>query len=134
LTKPFRKVGAVSLQFQETNMQRDIQIRVVDGWALASDGMQWVVQRQKSDSWEALKFIRSTKDTLEWAMARAGAPRHVREQLINGLPNTFDEWREEAWHDVGKQSPRRSTRQDGPSGMTPSFRAATSVLGDKEAA
>jgi hypothetical protein len=82
------------LNFQETNMQRDIQIRIVDRWALASDGGQWVVQKQAGDSWVALKFIRSTKDTLEWSMGRAGVPCHIREQLIEGLPETFDEWRE----------------------------------------
>jgi hypothetical protein len=37
-------------------------------------------------------------------MARAGTPRNVRKQLIEGLPETFDEWQEEAWHDVVKQS------------------------------
>jgi hypothetical protein len=36
----------------------ELQIRVVDGWALASDGAQWVVQRQRSKSWVALKFVR----------------------------------------------------------------------------
>jgi len=114
-------------------MQRDIQIRIVDRWALASDGVQWVVQKQAGDSWVALKFIRSTKHTLEWSMGRAGVPCHIRERLIEGLPDTFDEWREDVWHGLVKQS-RRLTGETAKAAMTPPQTTSTSLLGDKEAA
>jgi hypothetical protein len=91
-------------------MQRDTQIRVVDGWA-ASDRVQWVVQRQRGKSWVASSFVR-LKIPLRSSMERAGVPRHIRKQLIEGLPGTFDEWLERTWHGVAKQSTRQSTAEE----------------------
>jgi hypothetical protein len=33
------------------------------GWAIASDGLQWVLQRRQGDGWQAVKFIRLAPKT-----------------------------------------------------------------------
>jgi hypothetical protein len=72
-------------------MQVDKQFRVAGRWALASDGVQWVIQRQNGKRWEAVKFIHSTKAHLASRM-RGMMPPEDAERLLEGLPDTFDEW------------------------------------------
>jgi hypothetical protein len=59
---------------------------------LASDGLQWVLQRRKGKQWEGVKFIRSTKAHLADRM-RQMMPAEDADRLLDGLPETFDEWR-----------------------------------------
>jgi hypothetical protein len=47
------------------------------GWALASDGAQWILQRRYANGWRNVSFVRSDD-------AR---------QLLAGLPETFDLWK-----------------------------------------
>lgn len=73
-------------------MQRDKQFRVSGKLALASDGIQWVIQRQTGpDSWKAVKFIHSTKEWLAFRLKGMG-PKEDVGWLLEGLPDTFDEW------------------------------------------
>src|SRR6476660_9187760 len=96
-----RQAGRLFISWIFFKMQKDRQFRASGRWGLASDGIQWVIQKRLSgDRWEAVKFIRSTKESLEASMGRAGVPEKERTELLDGLPNTFDEWKEAAWHDV----------------------------------
>jgi hypothetical protein len=74
-------------------MQKDRQFRVSGDWALASDGMQWMIQRRKGDGdvWVSIKFIHSTKEWLAYRL-RQLAPSADADRLLEGLPDTFDEW------------------------------------------
>jgi hypothetical protein len=78
-------------------MQRDKQFRVSGKWALASDGVQWIIQRQTGpDSWQAMKFIHSDKAWLAFRL-RAMAPAADADKLLDGLPDTFDDWHDRFW-------------------------------------
>ena len=87
-------------------MQTDRQFRVAGCWALASDGVQWVVQYRAAGTkrWQAVKFVRSTKAHLAQRLRELKVPK--AEQLLEGLPDSFDEWlggrgqRPEARHDA----------------------------------
>ena len=84
-------------------MQKDKQFRVSGRWALASDGIQWVIQRQNGpNSWQAVKFIHTDKAWLEYRL-RQLAPAEDAEQLLEGLPDTFDRWAAaRAFHDAAE--------------------------------
>jgi hypothetical protein len=90
----------------EQTLQTDKQFRVSGDWALASDGMQWVIQRRRGQRWEAVKFIHSTKDWLAYRLTRLAPPDDV-ERLLVGLPDTFQEWADkeapEGCHDDGRR-------------------------------
>ena len=80
-------------------MQTDRQFRVAGCWALASDGVQWVLQYRPAGTkrWQAVKFIRSTRDHLACRVGELAVPSCDAEQLLEGLPDSFDEW---ARHDA----------------------------------
>ena len=65
-------------------------------WALASDGIQWMlmrrIRRQRGDSWDPVSFVRSTRDILERCMREKGVAPGTAAQLLAGLPDTFDQW------------------------------------------
>ena len=75
-------------------MNRDDKLFRISGrWALASDGMQWVLLRQQGqEKWRGVSFVRSTKDILARCMRERGTPADDARQLLDGLPATFDEW------------------------------------------
>src|SRR5262249_30349743 len=52
----------------------DRQFAVSGKWALASDGLQWILQRKRSGRppWRAVSFVRSTKDILARCMGENG--------------------------------------------------------------
>jgi hypothetical protein len=60
-------------------------------WALASDGVQWVLQYRAAGTkrWQAVKFVRSTKVHLAQRLRELKVPN--TEQLLEGLPDSFDE-------------------------------------------
>ena len=73
-------------------MQKDRQFRVSGEWALASDGVQWMLQIMRGNSWRPIKFIRSTKAHLADRMREKGVPPEDMHILLDGLPDTFDAW------------------------------------------
>jgi hypothetical protein len=75
-------------------MQTDRQFRVSGNWALASDGLQWVLQRRGGGRWNAVSFVRSTKAVLTRCMSKneKGVPPADAARLLALLPDTFDEW------------------------------------------
>ena len=73
-------------------MQKDRTFRTDDGWALATDGLQWVLQRKKGNRWDAVSFVRTTKDILARCMWEKGVPADVATRLLDGLPGHFETW------------------------------------------
>jgi hypothetical protein len=73
----------------------DRQFVVSGKWALASDGLQWILQRKRSGRppWRAVSFVRSTKDILARCMGENGATPDEIRSLLAGLPDTFDQWK-----------------------------------------
>ena len=87
-------------------MQRDKQFHVSGKWAVATDGVQWIIQRQTGpDSWQAVKFIHSTKEWLACRL-RGLAPKADAEALLNGLPDTFDDWHDRFWRPSDQPQPK----------------------------
>jgi hypothetical protein len=82
---------ALPIIFRKPQMQKDKQFRVSGDWALASDNVQWVIQRKQGSGWQAIKFIRSTKEHLAHRL-KGLAPAADAERLLEGLPDTFEEW------------------------------------------
>jgi hypothetical protein len=68
-------------------------------WALASDGVQWILMRRSVEKrsnrepWRAVSFVRSEKDILARCMREKGVGADAARYLLEGLPNTFDEWK-----------------------------------------
>ncbi len=69
---------------------------MVKGWALASDGIQWTLMRERARKgavgWQPVSFVRSTKDILARCMREKGVEAGTADFLLAGLPATFDEW------------------------------------------
>jgi hypothetical protein len=66
-------------------------------WALASDGIQWMLMRRHrrqrgSDTWDPVSFVHSTKDILARCAAEKGVDHGTATKLLDGLPDTFDEF------------------------------------------
>ena len=79
-------------------------IKTTVNWALASDGIQWILMRRHPrsdgpDTWDPVSYVRSTKAVLARCMRGAGAGRAVI--LLAGLPDSFDEWKSLYRPDVG---------------------------------
>jgi hypothetical protein len=71
--------------------QRDSnQIAVEDGWAVAADDLQWILQRQHGNRWISVAFVRSTKAALARNMKEKGVPLETAEQLLAAVGDTFD--------------------------------------------
>jgi hypothetical protein len=78
------------------NRMSDRSFRDANEWSLASDGIQWILQRRRQKngrvSWRPVSFVRSTRAILARCMREKGVPTADAEQLLAGLPPTFDEW------------------------------------------
>ena len=62
------------------------------GWALASDGLQWILQRRYGDQRKAVAFVRSSRDILTRVMNEKGVAPETASELLETLPSTFTEW------------------------------------------
>lgn len=67
----------------------DRKFKVVGDWALASDGIQWVLQYKG----RGISFVHSTRDVLVRCMRDKGCELRTAEKLLDGLPATFNEWK-----------------------------------------
>ena len=70
--------------------------REVGDWALASDGVQWMLMkrhpRKRGDTWDPISFVRSERNILARCMREKGVEPVTAVILLEGLPDTFDEW------------------------------------------
>ena len=93
----------------------DSQFRDANEWSLASDGIQWILQRRRQKngrtSWRPVSFVRSTRAILARCMREKGVPTADTEQLLAGLPPTFDEWLQasRSWSEAVNAPPRAPT-------------------------
>ena len=72
----------------------DRAIAVSGDWAVASDGVQWILQRgYAKGGWRNVSFVRSTRDILARCMRENGINEDTAAQLLSGLPDTFDQWK-----------------------------------------
>ena len=62
------------------------------GWALASDGIQWILQRRYGRQLRAVAFVRSSRDILTRVMNEKGVAPETSSELLGTLPSTFAEW------------------------------------------
>jgi hypothetical protein len=93
----------------------DQQFVVSNQWALASDGIQWILRQRTTRhgevTWNPRSFVHSTRDILARCMREKGCPSEDAEILLDGLPSTFDEW-------VAKQAENNVQRiSEAPSGQ-----------------
>jgi hypothetical protein len=68
------------------------QFAISGRWALAADSLQWLLQRRGGQQWKSVSFVSSTRDVLARCMREKGCPPADAEQLLAGLPSTFEEW------------------------------------------
>jgi len=66
-------------------------------WAVASDGIQWMLMRRHKrpdrDTWDPISFVRSTRDVLARCMREKGVEPGTAVKLLSGLPDTFGQWK-----------------------------------------
>ena len=70
------------------------QIAVSGNWAVASDGLQWMLQKRRKGrvEWQSKSFVHSDLEILVRCMREAGTPFQDVGVLISGLPPTFSAW------------------------------------------
>jgi len=68
---------------------------IAGDWALASDGIQWMLMRQRKgpQPWYPVSFVHSSRDILARCMHEKGVGLDSAAQLLSGLPDTFDQWK-----------------------------------------
>jgi hypothetical protein len=72
------------------------QITISGDWAVAADGVQWILQRlggvEKRTGrlvWHNVSFVSSTKDILARCMREKGTPPEAQQKLLASLPVRF---------------------------------------------
>jgi hypothetical protein len=67
-------------------------------WALAADRVQWILQcryaTKGQPAWRPVSFVSSTKDILARCMREKGVPAEDARRMLDGLPSTFQKWRQ----------------------------------------
>jgi len=58
-------------------------------WAVATDGIQWILQRCQGGRWRDVSFVRSTKAILARCMREQGATAEEMGSLLADLPEQF---------------------------------------------
>jgi hypothetical protein len=69
---------------------------IAGDWAIASDGIQWILQRRRMSGqkgWRPVSFVRSEKVILARCMREKGVDVDTASLLLAGLPDTFDQWK-----------------------------------------
>ena len=73
-------------------MKTDKQFYVSGNWAIASDGIQWILQKKNKQHWKAKVFIRTDREILERCMRELHVPKENATRLILSVPQTFEQW------------------------------------------
>ena len=93
-------------KIENSKITDDRQIATANGWAIAGDGTQWILQRWRGKRWVNLSFVRSTKDVLAQCMNENGTPADTAKLLLAAVGDTFD-----APHE-GRERPRDTCSSD----------------------
>ncbi len=91
-------------------------LRLSERWSLATDGLQWVVQRANRDrskdgglDWRGISFVASNKSALERVLREKGAVIDIEgHAALRALPETFREWRDAQKAVVADEPMRRA--------------------------
>ena len=91
-------------------------LRLSERWALATDGIQWIVQRARRNSnivggleWRAVAFVASDKGVLHRVLREKGAVIDSEGlEALRRLPETFREWRDAQKAVVADEPMRRA--------------------------
>ena len=62
-----------------------------DGWAVGTDGIQWILRRQEGARWRDVSFVRTTKDILERCMEEKGCPPRAIHSLLEATQSRFED-------------------------------------------
>jgi hypothetical protein len=73
-------------------MSMEKQFITSSGWALASEGAQWILQRKYRGQQKSVAFVRSTRDILARVLNEKGVAPETASELLETLPSTFTEW------------------------------------------
>jgi hypothetical protein len=68
---------------------------VGEGFALASDGLQWILLRRRTGNvsgWRPISFVSTGRDILARVMRQKGVPQIDADQILATLPSTFKAW------------------------------------------
>jgi hypothetical protein len=68
---------------------RTRQLVIRRHWAVATDGIQWILQRCQGGRWRDVSFVRSTKAILARCMREQGATAEEMGSLLADLPEQF---------------------------------------------
>jgi hypothetical protein len=72
-------------------------IATAGDWAVASDGIQWILMRRKTRNagayWHPVSFVRSTRATLARVMREKGTDERSAARLLYGLPDSFEQFK-----------------------------------------
>jgi hypothetical protein len=82
---------------RERNTEPDtINIAECDGWAVATDRVQWILRRRRGSDklteaaiWRDVSFVHTTLDILERCMREKGAPSEVVHSLLEVVGSRF---------------------------------------------
>jgi hypothetical protein len=61
-------------------------------WGIATDGLQWILQRKYKGQQKSVAFVRSSRDILARVMNEKGVAPETASELLETLPSTFTEW------------------------------------------
>jgi hypothetical protein len=92
------------------------QIIAVDGWAVTTDGHQWILQRLRGEQWAGVSFVHSTRDILARCLAEKGVPPETAKQLLAAVGKTFDQKQNRSQRPLevyGRRSPPNSIPKAG---------------------
>jgi hypothetical protein len=86
-------------------MGDQIITEIGEDYALATDGLQWIVCKRRKGTksgWRPVAFISTTKAVLARCMREAGVPQIVAGHVLATLPGTFKEWSRQQVATAGK--------------------------------
>jgi hypothetical protein len=88
----------IALKSLPKSKSRPERIFAVAGdWAVGADSLQWILYRRRTREagpyWNAVSFVRSTKDILARCMREKGTDERSAVILLEGLPDTFGQWK-----------------------------------------
>ncbi len=68
-------------------------LRLSDGWALAYDANQWIIQKRTGTRWRSISFIASKKHILWRCLEEKGAEiTPEAKAALDALPDSFKEF------------------------------------------
>ena len=84
-----------------------------DTWALATDGLQWILQRKQGSKWRGVSFIASSKAVLRRVLREKGVtPTQEANRAVDALLESYSAWWAAEGHKIKDHAPEL-TANDG---------------------